>query len=340
MALATSNVDADEVAVKDLGMPSWLFLNILDQLRTSGFGGTMAAALEWRDQERADGVGTLIATKSGNEVRRCHDRRGRSWTQINTGLGASLNNLHLIANLTDGTDEAHTIDTIYVQGLNFKEITDSLGGTLTIRVTLSDQADFTSLNTTAFTWTGVNSNKGLVALDLLFDDTAAQNQQFTGVLFASLRITATGGNFTSGNEPRIAQFVLGKRRQMGVEPNEDGYDDDPYLTSESTFVAQDGDEVGNVNYKRKFIADGWVYEFVENGINGVAELTNARAMYDDSLGKPGLFIRKPIASPPIGHWIKLGVGGEQRRHFSFISSDAMDATIDMRELPPHQAELV
>jgi hypothetical protein len=149
-------------------------------------------------------------TAPAGPTRRVFDRRGtaRSFPTLVPGAAS----YSLLFDLAEGTDAAHTIDTLAIWSDNFR----ALDADVTVYVDIANNSAFTTdLRTIAEFDIGARGDvERLVSTDL----GPGGDERYTGVRWVRVRVTTTAvGGFTV--VPEIGEVVLGRRRQCSAQPS-------------------------------------------------------------------------------------------------------------------------
>jgi hypothetical protein len=235
MAYATGTVSAAEQSALTGGRPLLLATNHVRNIRSGTTNLEWSSSGDWADSAPA-GAGNR--TDASYPTSRAWDGFLHADTRPTGAAGTEGSGLntryvyYLLADLDEASTATHTVDSVMVRPLNVS----SWPGVCTVQVQIADDAAFsTNLVTIAsFTSTSLADRK-LVDFNLTTGVGANLYGRFTSVRYARLRIssTATWGTV----RPRIGEWVLGRRRQLGHNPRIP-HDDRPALSAVGDFASK------------------------------------------------------------------------------------------------------
>ncbi len=323
--------DPNEEAARADGAPSFVGLNTLDDLGTSPPGG--GNAVQWRVGDSiASGAGLdwsagSDATDAAFPTKRLFDRN--PWT-FSRPTGASTKRFAVILmDLNQGTDDAHTINFFSHQALNGASFPS--GANTLLQFAEDTDPGFTAPLALLVAFLASDVNAKLMSLLISGGD------DFTNVRFARIIIDSVT---TLGVEPEVNHVVLGKRRQMGHEPMEQGFDEAPLRSRVRDFVADSEADARYVFSKGQAVIPVR-FNPTPAGATGLDEVQALRDMFDDtdSGTKKMLYIDEPVATASPtgrhrGHWVKLE---EPALFLELLSVNDRIGSFNLVEAPPFQS---
>jgi hypothetical protein len=205
-AIVTTNVSAVEEAARLAELPCFLKLNTYeDPGSTASWRASNSLApgggLDWS-------AGSSI-TDTNNPVRRAADQQPWTWTRPNGGQNG-LRYLAFLMDLTQGTTDAFTINSFAMHVLNGDACPPNLD--LTLEFAEDTDNSFTSPITVAQI-NDVDVNQKVISLTLGDGDDEYTNVKYARIIWDA---PANWGSIA----PQLSFVLLGKRRQLGHQPNE------------------------------------------------------------------------------------------------------------------------
>jgi hypothetical protein len=199
MPYVTTPVAAAELVPLTFGVPFLMGTSLLESYQVQP---------EWR-VSGSWASGTNIADPTRSTLWG-FDRRGHLGTGSTSINGQT--EVSYICDLVEGTDAAHTLDTVFIWNHTFR----LLGTNTRITLEIADSSDFVTNNRVLATWDDPD-DRPLLAFHLngLGMDI---DRRYTNVRYLRLRLRKTSGTF-GANLPTFGELWCGRRRQLWYFPD-------------------------------------------------------------------------------------------------------------------------
>jgi hypothetical protein len=245
---------------------------------------------------------------------------------------SGLTSIYLLFDLTPGTDDDQTIDTILIKPGNF-----SAFGGIDVRVRFADDEDFSDFGEAPAAGLvqqslNVTSNRPIV-VPILFAGT--NGNVYQNLRYARIDLSLNSGAAFGSVVPSLTEVVFGLKRQFGHTPREP-WDPTHHRSGSDDFTGKGGATARDINFEMQSVLNAR-FKPHPGSFTGVDEIDNLEALFADTRGglRPFFYCSEPdstvLGPRDVGRWVIIP---EAEKYAPFVNRSAQEISIPMIEQPP------